>query len=119
MKRIFSVFLVILFCSFSSFASEIYSKCPQAVQDDQPGFCPSFRSVAECHCVESGLPKGMCQDMKALYSRMISMFGSLQKACEYQHDTATQTCIDVWNCYRLGGKDSLGRSCSSTGNACQ
>jgi len=111
------VFLLLSLLSFSCFAAA--SSCSQAVPTNDPRFCPSFKSVAECHCTASGLPKGMCQDMNLLYDRMISIFGTLRKACEYQHDTDTQTCMDDWNCYRSGGKDSQGRLCSSTGKACQ
>jgi hypothetical protein len=93
--------------------------CPRAVPMDNPGFCPSFKSVAVCHCIAKGLPAGMCQDMNALYSRMIAMFGTLQKACEYQHDTSAQDCVDNWNCYRNGGVNSQGLLCSSTSQACQ
>ena len=105
------LFLFLSMLSIASFAADS-TKCKQATPTNDPGFCTSFKSVAECHCTESGLPKSMCQDMKQLYDRMISIFGSLQKACEYQHDTDTQTCIDDWNCYRLGGKDSKGQLCS-------
>lgn len=111
------IFCMLSFASFSTYAATL--ACPQAVPTNDPGFCPSFKSVAECHCVASGLPRGMCQDMNLLYNRMISIFGTLKKACEYQHDTDTQTCIDDWTCYRDGGKDSQGRQCSSTGKACQ
>src|SRR3990167_9823649 len=99
MKRIFYLFA--LFWSFSAFAAPLYSNysnCPQGLPDDNPEFCSSFKSVASCHCVESGLPKGMCQDVNLIYNRMISMFGSVQKACEWQHDTDTQTCVDYWSC---------------------
>lgn len=113
--------LILLACAFSmsSFAGGALLKCPQALPTDSPKFCPSFKSVAECHCVSAGLPKMMCQNVESIYTRMISMFGSLQKACEYQKDTTVQTCIDDWNCYRKGGKDSQGRLCSSTGKSCR
>ena len=118
MKWILTMF--VLAWSLSSFAtSQQISRCPQALPDNHSGFCASFKSVAECHCTESGLPKGMCQNMNSLYDRMISMFGSLQKACAYQHDTTTQACIDDWNCYRIGNADSGGNLCSGTGHACQ
>ncbi len=60
----------------------------------------------------------MCQDMNALYNRMIAVFGSLQKACAFQHYTSTQDCIDNWTCYRQGGVDSRGRACSSNRSPC-
>jgi len=57
--------------------------------------------------------------MKVVYDRMINMFGSLKRACEYQRDTSVQNCMDDWNCYRFGGVNSLGGLCSSTGKACE
>lgn len=116
MKWMLSLFL----CAFSlsSFAATNYSNCPQAAPTNDPSFCASFKSVASCHCVESGLPSGMCQNMNTIYNLMIARFGSIQKSCEYQRDTSTQTCIDDWNCYRSGGKDSQGRLCSGTGKVC-
>src|SRR5689334_4606211 len=110
MKR--SFILLAFFWSISAFATDFYSNCPQALPTNDANFCSSFKSVAECHCIESGLPKKMCQDVEAIYVRMISMFGSVQKACQYQHDTSTRNCIDDWNCYRTGGKDSYGNLCS-------
>jgi hypothetical protein len=104
----------------SVFSTSIYAvtACPQAADTDNPGFCPSFQSVAQCHCAESGLPKSMCQDMNSIYKRMIVIFGSVQRACEYQKDTSTQNCIDDWSCYRTGGVNSRGALCSSTGRSC-
>ncbi|CAM4393251.1 MAG: hypothetical protein LEGION0403_FIIPPAGN_00773 [Legionella sp.] len=109
-RKIFAVLMC--FVSISAFA------CNNAVPTDNPGFCPSFKTAAICYCQASGLPAGMCQDMRMLYARLISVFGSLQKACEYQKYTSVQDCMDNWNCYRLGGADSRGRICSSTGKAC-
>ncbi len=92
--------------------------CGQASATSDPNFCTSFKAVAQCHCTSSGLPKSMCQDMSLLYSRMVSIFGSIQHACEYQKDTSTQNCVNDWGCYRNGGRDSTGALCSSSGNAC-
>ncbi|MDR3491213.1 MAG: hypothetical protein P4M12_04115 [Gammaproteobacteria bacterium] len=92
--------------------------CGQALPVTNPSFCSSFQVVAQCHCTASGLPAGMCNDMNLLYQRMISMFGSIQRACEYQHDTSIQNCINDWSCYRNGGTDNVGGLCSSTGRAC-
>lgn len=116
MKWIFALFLS--FLSFSSFAAPLYSNCPQALPTNNSGFCASFKSVAACHCKESGLPDGTCQNMQTVYQLMIARFGSIKKACEYQHDTSTQVCVDDWKCYRNGGKDSQGNLCSSTGKVC-
>jgi hypothetical protein len=93
--------------------------CPRALPTDNPNFCASFKSAATCYCTSSGLPVGMCQDMNQLYARMISVFGTLQKACEYQTSTSAQDCINNWNCYLKGGVDSTGKACSSTKKACQ
>lgn len=110
MRKFFTVLLCVF--SINSFA------CTNALPTDNPTFCASFKTAAICYCTSSGLPGVLCQDMNVLYARMISVFGSLQRACEYQKYTTTQDCMDNWNCYRLGGKDSRGRICSSTGKAC-
>ncbi len=120
MKRFLLASLSLISASCFAFAPQ-FMACPQAVSTADPGFCASFKSVAQCQCVSRGLPAGMCQDMSQLYSRMVGMFGSVEKACEYQastsHDTTKQQCIDDWNCYRSGGSNASGL-CSSTGHAC-
>ncbi len=124
-----SILIVSLLCAFgfslsgnampkTLLTSTAVLACGQATPTTDPNFCPTFKAVAQCHCVSSGLPAGMCQDMSLLYQRMVSMFGSIQKACEYQHDTSIQNCVNDWNCYRIGGTDSTGGLCSSTGRAC-
>ena len=117
MKRIFILSLVYLF-SFTSYAASSYLTCSQAAPTNDPSFCPSFKSVAICHCIESGIPAGKCQSMQYIYDLMIARFKSIQEACKWQHDTDMQTCIDDWNCYRQGGQNSQGQLCSSTGSAC-
>lgn len=128
MKRIVTALLCTL--SFSCYAidasqtqaqylSATHHACPQATATTDPSFCASFRSAAQCHCTSSGLPSGVCQNIQTIYSRMISIFGSIQRACEYQRDTSVKTCIDDWNCFRFGGKDSNGGLCSASGRACQ
>lgn len=104
---------ILLFC-----VSGFSLACSNALPTNDANFCSSFKSVASCYCTASGLPSGMCQDMNALHARMVMVFGSLQKACEYQKHTSAKNCMDNWNCYLHGGKDSLGRLCSSTGAAC-
>jgi len=104
-----------MFCIFLSSVS--YASCPPATPNNSSGFCSSFKISAQCHCSAS-LPAGMCTDMKSLYDRMISMFGSLSRACAYQRETSAQNCIDAWNCYRLGGTSSSGL-CSGTGLPCE
>ena len=97
--------------------------CANALPTDNPYFCSSFKSTASCYCTSSGLPGGMCQDMKVLYSLMISRFNTIENACLYQqnqlHYTTVQDCLDNWNCYLKGGVDSRGRICNSTYKACQ
>jgi hypothetical protein len=92
--------------------------CAKALPTDSPKFCASFKVAATCYCTSSGLPAGMCQDMNALYKRMVGVFGTLQKACEFQKYTSTQDCMDNWNCYLFGGTDSRGKLCSATKNPC-
>jgi hypothetical protein len=112
--------IVVLFSYFLSISClAATTACPRAVPTNDPGFCASFKSVAECHCTSKGLPRSQCTNMKLLYDRMIAMFGSVRGACEFQRDTSTQDCIDDWNCYGTGGRDSQGRLCSSTGNYCE
>ena len=105
--------IVVLLCNSAVFA------CSTALPTDDINFCSSFKAVATCYCTSSGLPSSMCQDMNALYYRMIGVFGSLQSACAYQGYTSAQDCINNWSCYLYGGVDSTGRSCSSTQRACQ
>ena len=109
-KRLVLIFLC--FFSMSSFA------CTIAAPTDDINFCSTFKVAASCYCTSSGLPSGMCQDMNALYHRMMIVFGNLQKACEYQHYTTPQDCVDNWTCYLLGGIDSRGRLCNGTQRPC-
>lgn len=106
-------------CSISTYAMKSASSCELALPTDDPSFCSSFKSVAACHCKEYGLPDGVCQNMNSIYKLMLVRHGTLQRACEYQKDTPTQDCIDAWNCYRMGGKDSQGRVCSSSEKVCE
>ena len=87
--------------------------CGNAVPTNDVNFCASFKKVATCYCTSSGLPAGMCQDMNMLYARMVSVYGSLDKACAAQPYTTKQDCLDNWNCYRLGGVDSRGNYSSN------
>ena len=110
-KRI--CFFVVLFT-----LSSVSIACPRATPTNSPNFCPTFRIAAQCHCKESGLPAGMCKNLTLLYQRLISVFGGLDKACEFQHDTTKEDCMDSWNCYLHGGKNATGNLCSGTGRAC-
>ncbi len=111
--------IITLACTFSIPLFASITACPPATSSSDPGFCSSFKIAAQCHCTSSGLPTGMCTNMQLLYSRMISTFGSVKRACEFQHDTSTQNCVDDWNCYRFGGKNSQNELCSATGKACE
>lgn len=112
-KKIFIAMLCLLSSGVFALA------CPRALPREHTQFCASFKTAATCYCTTSGLPAGMCQDMNALYNQMISVFGTLKKACEFQKYTSAQDCIDNWGCYRNGGKDSQGKSCSSTQKSCK
>ena len=105
---------VISLCSLNLAAAT----CPRATASSSLDFCSSFAVAAECHCQASGLRRDMCLNHDVLYKRMIITFGSLQRACEFQHDTTAQECIDDWNCFRNGGVTSDNQLCSGTGKAC-
>lgn len=111
--------IVIMGCLLALSSLSFASSCPRATATNQPEFCGSFKTAAQCHCTSSGLPAGMCSNMKLLYSRMLSAFGSVQRACEFQHDVSAQECIDNWNCYRSGGHNVRGELCNGTGAACE
>lgn len=113
MHKLIKLFLFLSCYLASEFA---FAVCQQAEATYSPQFCPSFKSVAECHCYP--LPPSMCQDMDKLYNRMIAIYRSVENACKSQHDTSIQNCIDDWHCYREGGVDSTGQLCSGTGNKC-
>ncbi|HSW70759.1 MAG TPA: hypothetical protein VLH77_02125 [Gammaproteobacteria bacterium] len=108
---------LIIFLTVPCFSA--VTPCPQAEPISSPNFCASFRTSAICHCVLSGLPEGMCQDIPELYERMIALFGSVETACAYQQDASQQTCLDDWQCYRVGGSNAEGQLCSASGNKCE
>lgn len=109
------IILFVSLCSLSSFA--MTKACPPALPTSNPGFCSSFVAAATCYCSNS-LPERMCMDMSKIYKRMIDMFGTIDRACNFQRETTPQACIDDWSCYLKGGKDSKGEACSSTGSSC-
>ena len=111
--------LICLFLFFSVVSSAVSSNCPFATPASDTDFCNSFHVAAECRCTSSGLPRGMCTNMNLLYKRMISMFSSVERACQFQHDTSFDVCMEDWKCYRQGGLDSYGELCSGTGLACE
>jgi len=115
MNKIQAAFAASVLTVCSTIASA--ASCPTATPSNAPGFCGSFAIAAQCHCTKS-LPAGMCTDVRQLYKRMIAAFGSLRRACDSQHETTTQACIDDWNCYLSGGVTSESGLCSGTGSAC-
>lgn len=120
-KKIGAVFLFFFSaCTFAAPLSLIPNlACHKAEPTNSSTFCPSFKVAATCYCKESGLPAGMCQNMRVLYNRMMSVFGTIQAACKYQRYTSAQDCIDNWLCYMNGGVDSQNRRCSGTGKKCE
>jgi hypothetical protein len=122
---------ILLWClcvvSFSCFANpqhasplpHSFQTCDQAVPSTDPNFCGSFKAIADCHCLENGLPEETCGNMGEVYDFMLIYYKKLEIACYEQRDIVDQQiCIDDWNCYRNGGVNSQGQLCSSTGNAC-
>ena len=117
--RIKKIALAHIFCIGALFTSIAYANsCPQAVAVDDPGFCQSFSQVAQCHCQSSGLPARMCSNIQLVYQRMVSTFGSVERACKYQRDTSYENCMQDWACYLNGGSTADGALCSQTGQAC-
>lgn len=121
--RFISVLLLAI-ASLSSFAfmpeaNFSFSECPKGLPPSDANFCSSFKDVAICHCIATGVPRFLCKNMNTLYNAMIMRYGSVENACASQQDTTQQTCMDGWSCYRKGGKDSQGLLCSSTGKACE
>lgn len=109
---------VSLAAALLAFSSLSFSACPNALPTDNPNFCASFKTSAQCYCTNSGLPAGMCQDLNQLYSRMTAFYGSLENACRAQKYTSFEDCMDNWNCYLFGGVDSHQRACSSNFSKC-
>lgn len=101
-----------------AFGSASFAACPSAAPITSAEFCQSFKAATECHCVFSGLRGGICTNMNQFYIKMINTLGTLPRVCSLQRYTATQECIDDWNCYRYGGLTSDGQLCSGTGHAC-
>lgn len=99
------------------FASSVSFACPQATPTNAPNFCATFRVAAKCYCTAK-LHPAMCGKMSDLYHRLLIVFGSLESACEYQHDTTKESCMDSWHCYLHGGQNKDGNLCSGTGRAC-
>ena len=110
------LFMVLMCC----FTLSTWAACTPAAPTNTSNFCQSFKTVAPCYCAANGVPSIVCNNMsmELLYKRMISYYGSLGQACHGQKNTTPQDCLNNWNCYRLGGKDSQGRLCSGTGKAC-
>ena len=99
--------------SLASFA------CTNALPTDDANFCSSFQTAATCYCMAAGLPASQCQNLNLVYERMLFVYKSLENACAHQNQTTAQNCVDNWNCYRNGGIDSQGRSCSGTTLSCR
>lgn len=132
MKKVFA--LCLFTTSFSCLAAPLdlqsllspatYGKaCAQAAPTTSPAFCASFKTIAKCQCEQLSPRKEICNDMTMIYKIMMATFGQdLGRACKYQQDkqggTDPQTCINDWNCYLNGGKDSHGGLCSGTGSRC-
>ena len=112
MKKIF----ISLFVFF--FSSTLFAACPKASPTHSSKFCSTFNTAAKCHCTASGLPVSMCSNVRLLYQRLMVTFGTLEKTCEFQHDTSKEDCIDSWKCYLNGGKNAAGKLCNATGRSC-
>lgn len=129
MKKILAIFLYTL--SFSCFAANpvILEECGKVTDRTASTFCGEFKDIAHCHCrADSGnrLPDDKCYQTKTfVYPNMLATFGSQDAACRWQAEHGSekrakyQECMDDWNCYMKGGKDSNGGVCGSTGRSCE
>lgn len=112
--------IVFLFsCLFSMSCFALNTACPQAEDTSSTNFCKSFKDVAKCHCMDSGMGDKVCSSMFLIYNAMIAKYKTVERACEIQKHTTKQICLDDWKCYREGGKDSRGKACSGTGKLCE
>lgn len=114
MKGIFIFFV----CAACSLQFAFASSCPRALPTNDPMFCQSFVIAAQCRCLSAGYPNFICHDLRRIYKLMVFFYFSQKSACQHQQETSFRICMDDWNCYRYGGKDSRGQLCSKTGKAC-
>lgn len=115
-KMIKKIFVTTLLC----LSSTIFA-CDKAVPTTNPNFCSSFTSVAYCHCMQNIHSSIVCSNMTVLYNAMLQEYHSLESACAVaakKHEASQQECIDDWNCYWNGGRDSTGGLCSGNGQRC-
>jgi hypothetical protein len=101
------------------FIPHTHPDCEAGMPTTHANFCPSFKKSASCACTSSGMPKSFCGDMKALHKRMLMVFDTQKNACTYQRDVSVKECMDGWNCYLNGGKNSDGSPCQRTGRRCE
>lgn len=83
--------------------------------DTLPNFCDLFKKAVTGCCPIRGL------SMQHIYQLMVATYGDLQNACDKNagnYGNGVQACIDQWNCYWKGGKDSQNQLCSGTGKTC-
>lgn len=113
MKKIVILLIFLLGCGAAS-----ATNCGQASPIDSPNFCTSFKNVARCHCIANGMHERLCENVNLIYKLMMNRYKSLENACRSQQDTTVQKCVESWNCYLSGGKNSEGRLCSNTGARC-
>src|SRR5580693_2747985 len=90
--------------------------CKKADPIDSPTFCTTFEAAAKCYCRNASPIPAACKSASKVYEYMLSVHhGNLEKACKYAADhqpgTTPQECIDDWNCWRSGGRDSNGKLC--------
>ena len=122
--KFFSWTFIFMLFSFGAFADQnifpshaIFKgaqNCAVASDSDSQ-FCVNFKKAVQGCCPIPGL------SMQKIYNMMIAVYGSLQNACEKnaaKYGGTAQTCLDQWNCYWNGGKDSVGNSCDGDGVRC-
>ncbi len=126
MKHLFKIFaFVLVFFSVTTFAGPSIFPVSSGLQDAQncsvatdavSTFCVDFKNAVQGCCPLGKLP------MQQIYHLMIATYGTLQTACAKnaaKYGGTAQACIDQWNCYWNGGKDSQGNLCDADGNKCE
>ncbi len=110
-----SIILPVLLLSCSAISAAV---CEPASETNAADFCNSFKKTASCYCVSAIGNNPVCNDPHKVYDLMMIRYKTQDRACAAQPNTSKQKCLDSWNCYRMGGVDSIGRPCSGTGARC-
>lgn len=94
--------------------------CPITPAVTSNKFCSGFKKVVTCEC-DKMAPFNIhyfCRSMSVIKNNMDRYYGGVAKSCKQQKKAPYQDCMDHWNCYLHGGRDSKGHLCNSSGKSC-